>query len=275
MKYQIMLPAVGKPIEETVVNSPVIPKKREIEIYLPRGYEHFKYKVCFISEDNGTLIGPFINGEIVDFGQLKGKKIKVKAILDKEYKIGFKDVVTLVINTYAQYCPLEITYRYTGVVDIDAYNLAMSTCTFSNETLLLERAKNIMETVLRAIISRIVIQNQASNGGVSAQLFYKLGADVELVISQTFHEACNQNLIWCKPVGCLKIENSNMNQVIEMLNIPIEIERKRTEQKFLSDLKLNEICTNSIYDIKKENIRSIAQIGATGVVPFHELSMLL
>ena len=274
MKLQIMLPVTGKPIEETVISAPIGAKKREIEIYLPCNYRNFKYKVCFISEDNSSIFGPFVNGQIFNFGRLKGKTITVKAILDKEYRIEFKDTIRSVLNTYGEYCPFEITYRYSGIFDIDANNLAMSTCTFSNETLLVERAKNIMEQVLRTVIAQVLNNNHANNSGVSAQLFYNLETTVALAISNTFHEACNQYLIWCKPVGCLKIENSNMKQVIGMLNTPIQIERRRDERKFLSDLKMNEICVNSIYELEKENIRAIAQIGATGVHPIDELKKL-
>lgn len=275
MKIQIILDVSGRPIEDAIIDAPLFIKNCEIEIYLPSNFRDYKYKVCFISEDGKSIFGPFSNGQKFDFRKISGRKINVRAILDKEYHIEFKDTIKSVMNSFGEYCPFEITYKYSGIIDIDAINLAMSTCAFSNESLLIERAKSIMEQVLRAVIAQVLSQNLTQSSGISAHLFYNLETTVALAISNTFHEACNQYLIWCKPVGCLKIENTNMNQVIQMLNTPIQIERAREEQRFISDLKMREICATSLHELEKENIRAIAQIGSTGVHPIDELRKLL
>lgn len=76
MKIQIKLPVLGKPIEETIIDAPIGYKNREIEIYLPTNYHYLKdkYKVCFISSNEGLAYGPFGNGDIFDFSKISGKK---------------------------------------------------------------------------------------------------------------------------------------------------------------------------------------------------------
>lgn len=275
MKIQIKLPVTGKPIEETIIDSPIGYKNREIEIYLPINYSHFKYNICFISTDGECAYGPFDNGDTFDFSKISGKKIKAKAILNKEYNIQIRDHINSVINANGELSPFEITYNYTGLIDIDARNLAMSSCAFSNEQSLIKRASVIIEQVLRAVITQIVSQNQSSMGGVSSQLLYNLETVVACAVSNTFNEACNNYLIWCRPVGCLKLENSNMPQILTKLNTPIQIERTRQQQLFDSNLRIKEITTQSLFEIEKEKIQATSQIGMTGAYPVNDLLRLL
>lgn len=275
MKIQIKLPVSGKPIEETIIDSPIGYKSREIEIYLPINYSYLKYKICFISTDGECVYGPFDNGDTFDFSKISGKKIKVKAILNKEYNIQIRDHINSVINANGELSPFEITYNYTGLIDIDARNLAMSSCAFSNEQSLIKRASVIMEQVLRAVITQIVSQNQSSMGGVSIQLLYNLETVVACAVSNTFNEACNNYLIWCRPVGCLKLENSNMPQILTKMNTPIQIERTRQQQLFDSNLRIKEITTQSLFEIEKEKIQATSQIGMTGAYPVNDLLRLL
>lgn len=277
MKYQIKLPVSGRPIEETIIDSPIGYKNREIEIYLPPNYCCLKdrYKVCFITNSGEYVYGPFGNGDMFDFSKISDKKIKVKAILNKEYNIQIEDCINSVINANGELSPFEITYDYTGLIDIDARSLAMSTCAFSDEQSLIERASLLMEQVLRAVITQVISQNQLSSGCVSSQLIYSLETVVANAVSYTFNEACNRYLIWCRPVGCLKLRNTNMVQILDKMNIPIQIERIRQQQLFESNLKIKEITAKSIYTLKTEKIRAISQIGMTGVHPVNDLLRLL
>ena len=277
MKYQIKLPVSGRPIEETIIDSPIGYKNREIEIYLPPNYCCLKdrYKVCFITNSGKYVYGPFGNGDIFDFSKISDKKIKVKAILNKEYNIQIRDRIDTVINANGELSPFEITYDYTGLIDIDACKFAMSTCAFSDEQSLIKRASLIMEQVLRAVITQIVSQNQSSAGGVSSQLLYNLETVVACAVSNTFNEACNNYLIWCRPVGCLKLQNTNMVQILDKMNISIQIERIRQQQLFDSNLKIKEITAKSIYTLETEKIRAISQIGMTGAHSVSDLLRLL
>lgn len=276
MKFQIKLPATGKPIESVIVEAPLFNKYREIDLYLPHncyGLMNY-YKLCFIDE-NGDIIGPYSNSQMVDFGRLSGGKITVKAVLDREYRIQINNCINSVINANGILTPFEVTYNYEGIIDIDAYNLAMSTCTFSSEQLLTDRASLIMEQVLRAVITQIISQNPSNAGGVSSQLLYNLETVVASAVSSTFNEACNNYLIWCRPVGCLRLQNTNMAQILDNMNIPIQIERMRQQQLFDSDKRIKEITTKSLFELKKENIRAISQMGMTGAYPVNDLLKLL
>lgn len=275
MKYQIKLPVSGRPIEETIIDSPSINKYREIEMYYPRGFENLRYKICFIDNNGKSVYGPFVNGEMFDFSKISGRKIKVKAILDKEYHIQISDYIDSVINAGGELSSFEITYDYTGLIDIDACKFAMSTCAFSDEQSLIERATLLMERVLRAVITQAISQYQLSSGCVSSQLIYSLETVVANAVSYTFNEACNRCLIWCRPVGCLKLRNTNMVQILDKMNIPIQIERIRQQQLFDSNLKIKEITAKSIYTLETEKIRAISQIGMTGAHPVSDLLRLL
>lgn len=276
MKFQIKLPVTGKPIEEAKVNSPGFPKNREIDLYLPRNHYGLIncYKLCFI-DNHGDIIGPYRHGESVDFGQLSGGKIIVKAVLDKEYRIQISDTIKAVINASGELTPFEVEYNYVGLIDIDVYNLAMSTCAFSNEQLLIERASLMMEQVLRAVIIQIISQNESNTGGISSQLLYNLETIVSCAVSNTFNEACSKYLIWCRPEGCLKLQNTNMTQILSKMNIPIQIERARQQQLFDHNLKIQEITSQSVYTLETEKIRAISQIGMSGVHPVNDLLRLL
>ena len=87
MKIQIILDVSGRPIEDAIIDAPLFIKNCEIEIYLPSNFRDYKYKVCFISEDGKSIFGPFSNGQKFDFRKISGRKINVRAILDKEYHI--------------------------------------------------------------------------------------------------------------------------------------------------------------------------------------------
>ncbi len=273
MKFQIYLPTSGTPIVDTTIKSPKIVKKREIELLLPLGFEHCRYKVCFADMNNSQMIGPYSNGEVVDFGCLNGR-IKVRAILDKEYSISFSDTITTAINTYGEYSPYKITYSYSGLIDIDIYNLAGSSCTFSSEQSLIMRAQAIMEQVLRTVIGIILSQNQASGDGISSDVFYNLESIIAASIKKTFDEACQKYLIWCYPVGCLKIYNTNIQQVIGMLNTPIQIDRMRDEQIFESNIRLKEICVQSILELKKEQITSLSNMMTKALESQYEVEQI-
>lgn len=273
MKIQINLPTSGTPIVETIINSPIGIKKREIELLLPLGFEHCRYKVCFLNMNNNHMIGPYSNGEVVDFSCFSGR-IKVRAVLDKEYKISFSDTITTAINTYGEYSSYMITYSYSGLIDIDIYNLAYSTCSFSSEQSLIMRAQLIMEQVLRTVIGITLSQNQVSGGGISSNVFYNLEFIIAASIKKTFDEACQKYLIWCYPVGCLKIHNTNIQQVIDMLNTPIQIERMRDQETFKSNIRLKEICAQSIIELKKEQIASLSNMMTAAVNSQYEVEQM-
>ena len=273
MKFQINLPTSGTPIVETIINSPIRIKKREIELLLPLGFERCRYKVCFVDMNNNQMIGPYSNGEVVDFGCFSGK-IKVRAILDKEYNISFSDTITTAINTYGEYSPYTITYSYNGLIDIDIYNLAYSSCSFSSEQSLIMRAQVVMEQVLRTVIGIILSQNQVSGGGISSNVFYNLESIIAASIKKTFDDACQKYLIWCYPVGCLKIQNTNIQQVIGMLNTPIQIDRMKDQKIFESNIRLKEICVQSILELKKEQIASLSNMMTEAVKSQYELEQI-
>lgn len=273
MKIQINLPTSGTPIVETIINSPIGIKKREIELLLPLGFERCRYKVCFLDMNNNHMIGPYSNREVVDFSCFSGR-IKVRAVLDKEYKISFSDTITTAINTYGEYSSYMITYSYSGLIDIDIYNLAYSTCSFSSEQSLIMRAQLIMEQVLRTVIGITLSQNQVSGGGISSNVFYNLEFIIAASIKKTFDEACKKYLIWCYPVGCLKIHNTNIQQVIDMLNTPIQIERMRDQETFKSNIRLKEICAQSILELKKEQIASLSNMMTAAVNSQYELEQM-
>lgn len=265
MKFEINLPGYGEPIIEQEINSPWLAKeKREIRISLPLGYERCRYKVFFVDLFTNQMIGPYFNGQVVDFSSF-GSRIKVKAILDKEYCVAFSGTIEIPMYSYGEYCPFKITYEYTGLIDIDYYNLALSNECFSSENVLLERARNNMEPMLRAIISQILSQNHSSSGGISSELFYNLETVVNIAIQNSFHKLCTDYLVWCKPVSNIKIKNTNMEQVMRVLNTPIQIERNMEQKKFESSLRMREQALISAAEIEKERVRAAAQIGQSGV----------
>lgn len=273
MKFQINLPTSGSPIVETIISSPIGIKKREIELLLPLGFERCQYKVCFGDMNNSQMIGPYSNGEVADFSRFSGK-IRVRAVLDKEYNISFSDTITTAINTYGEYSPYIITYSYNGLIDIDIYNLAYSSCSFSSEQSLIMRAQAILEQVLRTVIGITLSRNSMSGGGISSDVFYNLEFIISASIKKTFDEACKKYLIWCYPVGCLKIHNTNIQQVISMLNTPIQIDRMRDQQIFESNIKLKEICAQSIIELEKEKIASVSNMVTSAVENQYEVDQI-
>lgn len=274
IKFEISLPSYGEPVIEKEISAPWLAKeRREIRISLPLGYERLKYKLFFIDLTDGSMIGPFFNGQVVDFGSF-GSRIKIKAILDKEYHVSFRDTIEVPMFSCGEYCPFKITYDYTGLIDIDFYNLALSSESFSSESILLERAKGNMEPMLRAIISRILNQNQASSGGISSELFYNLETNVNIAIQNGFHKLCTDYLTWCIPVSNIKIKNTNMEQVMKVLNTPIQIARQREQAVFDSTIRIREKAVEKAAEMNIEGMRTIGQLGATGVYDVDSLNSL-
>ena len=265
IKFEINLASYGEPVIEQEINAPRLTKEgREIKVILPLGYERLKYKLFFIDLSDGNIIGPFFNGQVVNFGSF-GSRVKIKAILDKEYRISFSDTIEIPMHSYGEYCSFCVSYDYSGLIDIDYNNLARSNDSFSSEAALLERAKVIMEPILRAVISQILTQNHSSTGGISSELFFNLETNVNAAIQNGFHKLCTDCMSWCNPLGCIKIKNTNMKQIMETLNTPTQIERKREQAVFEAGIRMRDQALISAAEIEKERIQAAAQIGATGV----------
>ena len=266
MNYGINLPAYGEPVVEQEIDSPWMGKgHREVRINLPLGYERLNYKVFFIDLATGNAIGPFSNGQVVDFSSFSGR-IKVKAVLDKEYTISFRNSIEIPMNASGKYVPFKISYEYNGLLDIDFDNIALCKESFTSESTLLMRAKSNMETVLRSIISQIIDQNRTPDGNIVSSLFYSLGTIVNLAIHKNFNEICGGYMTWCKPVNNIIIRNDNMSEIMNVVNEPVEIARTMQMKDFENDLKMREIALKGAIDVDTETIRAISAIGSTGTM---------
>lgn len=274
MKFNINLSAYGEPVVEQEIDAPWVSKgHREVRINLPLGYERLKYRIFFIDLTSEEAIGPFFSGQVVNLSSFSGR-VKIKAILDKEYMVSFRDTIDIPMNASGKYVPLRISYNYEGLLDINFDNIALCRESFSSEASLLLRAKSNMETVLRAIVSQIIDQNRTSDGNIVSSLFYSLETLVNLAIHQNFNEICGGYMSWCKPVNNIKIRNDNMNEIMQVINEPIEIARKRDEEIFVHTKKMQEIALQGSITLQTESIRAVAAIGATGVLEPDQLGAL-
>lgn len=274
MKFGINLPAYGAPVVEMEIDSPLVGKgHREVRINLPLGYERLNYRIFFIDLTTENIIGPFSNGQVVDFSSFSGR-VKIKAILDKDYMVSFKDTIKVPMIASGKYVPLGISYEYEGLLDINFYSMALCEHNFNSENALILLAKKNIENVLRASITQIIDQNRTSDGNVMASVFYCLENEVNLFIHENFNANIGNSMSWCTPLSNIKIRNENMDEIMQVINEPVEIARTIQIKDFENVLKMREIALQGDIDIRKEVCHAIEAVGSTGTMTPEQLCKL-